>query len=67
VEGAAQRSGDRVSITAQLFERSRFVDLWSFALVHAGLGDKDEAFKWSEKAYEERSQTIFVPDHAFST
>ncbi len=27
----------------------------SIALVYAGLGEKDEAFAWLEKAYEERS------------
>ena len=29
-----------------------------FALVYAGLGEKDHAFAWLEKAYEERSGAL---------
>ena len=32
-----------------------FVPATSVALIYAGLGEKDEAFAWLEKAYEERS------------
>jgi DNA-binding winged helix-turn-helix (wHTH) protein/TolB-like protein/Tfp pilus assembly protein PilF len=32
----------------------RYVSSYTVAAIHAGLGDKDEAFKWLEKAYEER-------------
>jgi hypothetical protein len=28
------------------------------ALVHAGLGDKSEAFRWLDKAYDERSHWL---------
>ena len=27
-------------------------------MVHIGLGDKDRAFEWLDKAYEERSSTM---------
>lgn len=31
-----------------------------FALVHGGLGDKDQAIAWLEKAYKERSDFLLV-------
>ncbi len=33
----------------------RYVPAWSRAVVYVGLGDKNKAFDWIEKAYEERS------------
>jgi adenylate cyclase len=35
--------------------KQRYVPSYLFALVYAGLGEKDQAFAWLEKAYEERS------------
>jgi tetratricopeptide (TPR) repeat protein len=42
----------------KLKERSRGSDVGAYgtALIHAGLGEKDEAFEWLEKAYEERDK-----------
>jgi TolB-like protein/DNA-binding winged helix-turn-helix (wHTH) protein/Tfp pilus assembly protein PilF len=34
---------------------TRYVSPYSFALVHTGLGDRDQALAWLEKAYAERS------------
>jgi len=34
---------------------SRYVSPYSVALVHAGLGDRDQALAWLDKAYDERS------------
>ena len=34
------------------------VGAYSMALVHAGLGEKDEAFEWLERAYEVRDQGV---------
>jgi hypothetical protein len=34
---------------------TRYVSPYSVALVHAGLGDRDQALAWLEKAYVERS------------
>src|SRR4030095_11877947 len=40
----------------QLLERSKqsYVSPYYIALVYTGLGEKDQAFAWLEKAYEER-------------
>jgi TolB-like protein len=35
-------------------ESQRYVSAYTVAAIHAGLGDKNEAFKWLEKAFEER-------------
>jgi serine/threonine protein kinase/tetratricopeptide (TPR) repeat protein len=39
----------------ELSRRGRYVPMFVFALLYSGLGDKDRAFEWLEKAYEERS------------
>jgi TolB-like protein/Tfp pilus assembly protein PilF len=38
--------------------KQNFVPAFFFALVYAGLEDKDRAFNWLEKAYEERSNRL---------
>jgi serine/threonine-protein kinase len=38
--------------------RQRYIGAYSFALVYAGLDDKDEAFRWLEKAYQDRDPGI---------
>lgn len=38
--------------------KSRYVDPYWIAILHARLGDKDEAFQWLEKAYQERSHSM---------
>lgn len=40
--------------------RERYVSPYFIALVHAGMGDKDRAFEWLERAYEERSSLLPV-------
>ncbi len=35
--------------------KQRYVSPYDTALIHAGLRDKDRAFAWLERAYEERS------------
>ncbi len=39
----------------RVMSEKRFVSAFIFAGIHVGLGDKDKAFEWLEKAYEERS------------
>ncbi|MBD0326711.1 MAG: tetratricopeptide repeat protein, partial [Pyrinomonadaceae bacterium] len=42
----------------ELIARQRYVSPYSMALVHTGLGDKDEAFAWLERAYNERDEAF---------
>jgi serine/threonine-protein kinase len=56
-------SGDRAEAQKLLDELSklairRHVDPYLIAVVHTGLGNKDQAFEWLGKAYEERSKEI---------
>jgi hypothetical protein len=36
----------------------RNVTVYSFALLHAGLGDKDQAFQWLEKGYQDHAYNL---------
>jgi pentatricopeptide repeat protein len=56
---AYARAGNRQKALQVLDELKQFGSP-TFILVwaHAGLGDKDEAFKWLEKSYEERRQRM---------
>jgi tetratricopeptide (TPR) repeat protein len=54
------RCGDRkAAVTAldsfQTLSESRYVTSYGVALVYAGLGDREQALAWLEKAYNERS------------
>jgi serine/threonine-protein kinase len=40
--------------------KERYVSPISFAVVYAGLGEKDQAFSWLEKAYEERAANLVI-------
>ena len=53
----AGRSRDALQILAELEKvtKERYVSPHTFAIVHLGLGQKDEALGWLEKAYEERA------------
>jgi eukaryotic-like serine/threonine-protein kinase len=43
------------------YRTSKYLDAYLMALVYAGLGDRDKAFEWLTKGYEERaSQMIFI-------
>jgi adenylate cyclase len=54
------RRADALKILQRLDElqKSRFISTISRAYVYAGLGDKDKAFEWLEKAYQERSDSL---------
>ena len=60
----------------RVLSESRYVPAFTFAIVYAGLGMKDEAFEWLEKAFSERSWSLAFlnveplldpirPDHRF--
>jgi eukaryotic-like serine/threonine-protein kinase len=48
----------RVVAGLRALSKQRFVPAVSFAVVYVGLGEKDQAFTWLEKAYEERSSSL---------
>ncbi|MCI0391115.1 MAG: tetratricopeptide repeat-containing serine/threonine-protein kinase [Acidobacteria bacterium] len=56
VSGVAGRRDEAMRILAQLqtFPMNRDVSPFYLAMIHSGLGDKDQALKWLESAYEER-------------
>jgi serine/threonine protein kinase/tetratricopeptide (TPR) repeat protein len=53
----AHQAGEAKKILDQLKERSHqtYVQPSLIALIHVGLGDKNQAFDWLQKAYEDRS------------
>lgn len=60
---AYARNGNRseaLNVLAQLrtLSTTRYVSPYAFALVYIGLGDKENAFEWLQKAINERSQTL---------
>jgi TolB-like protein/DNA-binding winged helix-turn-helix (wHTH) protein/Tfp pilus assembly protein PilF len=60
VYGLAKRRGEATKVLNELLElnESRYVTPAALAYVYVGLGDKDQAFVWLEKAYQERSNYI---------
>ena len=60
VYGAAGRTNDALRILEDLRKRSAvaYVSPYDMAIIYAGLGDKDQAFVWLEKAYQERNGSI---------
>jgi TolB-like protein/Flp pilus assembly protein TadD len=57
-----KRRGDARKALQELHKLSarRFVSSFDFAIIHAGLGEAEEAFKWLEKAGEERSFSMLM-------
>jgi TolB-like protein/DNA-binding winged helix-turn-helix (wHTH) protein/Tfp pilus assembly protein PilF len=53
---------EQILTTMNQIGQNRFVPPIAFALVYAGLGDRDTAFQWLEKAYEVRDiGLVFLP------
>ena len=56
---AGDRAGARALLGRLLQQREHeYVSPYDIALVYAGLGDKDEAFNWLQRAYQERSSLL---------
>jgi len=57
VYAVSGRRADALRITQEFKDLSSrtYVDFYMIAVIYAGLGDKDEAFRWLEKGYKERS------------
>ena len=53
----SHQEGEARKILDQLKERSQqtYVQPMWIAVIHLGLGEKDQAFDWMQKAYEDRS------------
>jgi eukaryotic-like serine/threonine-protein kinase len=60
IYAASGRRADAVRVAQQFkdFSAHAYVDFYSLAVIYAGMGDKDEAFHWLEKAYEEDSASM---------
>jgi serine/threonine-protein kinase len=58
--GAAGKKREARAVLDALMEQAkqRYVPSYYFALTHAGLGEKDRAFEWLEKACAERSTLL---------
>jgi DNA-binding winged helix-turn-helix (wHTH) protein/TolB-like protein/tetratricopeptide (TPR) repeat protein len=58
--GAMGRADEARSVRDEMQRLSaqRFVTAYGVALVHAGLGDREQAFAWLEKAFAERSHWL---------
>ena len=57
---AAQQQAEARKTLAELKERSQqtYVQPIAIALIHTFLGEKDAAFEWLQKAYEDRSTAL---------
>ncbi len=60
ISATTGRRDEALKILDQLkqISKRRFVKAYSFALVYAGLGEKDQAFQWLEKSYQDREARI---------
>ena len=58
--GLAGKREEAEEILAVVLERSEhgYFSPWFIALIYAGLGDKDKAFEFLEKAYEDRPKDV---------
>jgi tetratricopeptide (TPR) repeat protein len=57
---ALGKRDEALKILAQMNEsaRQRYVPAYGFAVIYAGLGDKDQAFQWLERSLEDRAWDI---------
>jgi TolB-like protein/DNA-binding winged helix-turn-helix (wHTH) protein len=59
----AREEGRKILAEMQALSQTRYVPPDYIAMVYEGLGDRDQAVKWYEKAVEERSMNVWVlPD-----
>ena len=57
---ASGHRAEALKLLAQLNEaaKQRYISPYYFAIVHAALGDRDQAFQWLERGYQERISSI---------
>jgi serine/threonine protein kinase/tetratricopeptide (TPR) repeat protein len=68
VYAVSGRRADALKLAKELKDLSShaYVDPYNVAVIYAGLGDKDEAFRWLEKGYEQRSSGMpYLPSDVF--
>src|SRR5258708_38369494 len=53
-----QEEARKIIVELQELAKSQYVSSFQIAAIYAGLGEKDRAFAWLEKAYEERSDGL---------
>lgn len=66
IQAKAGNREEALGVIAQLTElsRERYVMPFWFAMIHAALGNNDQAFHWLEEAYRDRSSWIVYSDLA---
>ena len=52
-----------LNAVTEAVNRGEFVDPTNFAGLHARLGEKEKAFEWLEKAYNEREGLVYIKVH----
>src|SRR5207248_774904 len=59
---ASGKRDEALKVLNQLKEisRQRYVPAYSFAVVYTALGEKDEAFRWLEKSYQDRANELVI-------
>jgi adenylate cyclase len=53
-----REEAQKIIAELQELSKSKYVSSFQIAAIYAGLGEKDQAFAWLEKAYEERSDGL---------
>src|ERR1700674_2345652 len=58
VYAVSGRTADARKVLKQLTQRARrqYISAYNFAVLYAGLGEQDEAFRWLQKVEEDRSE-----------
>jgi tetratricopeptide (TPR) repeat protein len=52
------RAARRMLVVLKSRSRQQYIPAYAIALIYAGLGEKDKAFSWLGKAYEDRSTSL---------
>ena len=62
-----RKEAEQLLLRLETDARTRYVPALYFAMVYTGLGDKDQAFHWLDKAYEENCEyLITLPTEPFA-
>ncbi len=62
-----QKEAEQLLSRLETEARTRYVPALYFAMIYTGLGDKDQAFRWLDKAYEENCEyLITLPTEPFA-